>query len=108
LHLLGSPKGSSPAAGRFLFSKRARPMSQITVYGAEWCHDTQNTLSHLDEIGVPYDFRDIDEDPRALEFVTEHNAGKRKLPTVDVGGRVLSVPDDEQLDEALRGQGIVQ
>jgi glutaredoxin len=83
-------------------------MSQITVYGADWCHDTQNTLRHLDDIGVPYDFRDIDEDPGALAFVTDHNAGKRKLPTVDVAGRVLSVPDESELDEALRGRGIVQ
>ena len=83
-------------------------MRQITVYGADWCHDTQNTLRHLEEVGVPFEFRDIDEDLGALEFVTCHNAGKRKLPTVDVAGRVLSVPDDEQLDEALRGQGIVQ
>jgi glutaredoxin len=83
-------------------------MSRITVYGADWCHDTQNTLRHLEDIGVPYDFRDIDEDPGALAFVTDQNAGKRKLPTVDVAGRVLSVPDESELDEALRGRGIVQ
>jgi glutaredoxin len=83
-------------------------MSQITIYGADWCHDTQSTRRHLDEIGVPYDYRNIDEDPAALSFVTEHNAGKRKLPTVDVDGRVLSIPDESELDEALRGRGIVQ
>lgn len=83
-------------------------MSQITVYGADWCHDTQSTRRHLDEIGVRYAYRDIDEDPAALTFVTAHNAGKQKLPTVDVAGQVLSTPDESELDEALRGRGIVQ
>jgi glutaredoxin len=83
-------------------------MGQITVYGADWCHDTQSTRRHLAEIGVPYRYRDIDEDPAALTFVTAHNGGERKLPTVDIGGQVLSMPDESELDEALHRRGIAQ
>lgn len=83
-------------------------MSQVTVYGAGWCHDTRNTRRQLDEMGVPYEYKDVDENPMAMEFVMEQNGGKRKLPTVEVGRQVLSIPDESELNEALRGQGIVQ
>ena len=82
-------------------------MSAVTVYGATWCHDTQDTLRHLKQVNVQFTYHDVDEDPAAAAFVLEHNAGKQKLPTVDVGGKILSIPDDADLDAALRRGGIV-
>jgi glutaredoxin len=81
-------------------------MNRIQVYGAEWCHDTQHTLARLDELGVDYDYHDIDREPSAQRWVADHNGGKQKLPTLEVAGQILSVPEDEELDEALRGTGL--
>ena len=80
----------------------------VKVYGASWCHDTQSTVKHLDALGVIYQFLDVDEDPHAQAWVKDHNHGKQKLPTLDVAGQILSIPDTPQLDEALRSKGIVQ
>ena len=80
----------------------------IKVYGATWCHDTQDTVKHLDALGVEYEYLDVDKDPHAQAWVKDHNNGKQKLPTLDVGGQILSVPDLPKLDEALRAKGIVQ
>lgn len=76
-------------------------MSDVKVYGADWCSMTRRTLSHLDEIQVPYDFIDIESDERAREWVKKQNDGKEKKPTVDVAGEVLVEPSDSELDEVL-------
>jgi mycoredoxin len=82
-------------------------MQQVTVYGADWCHDTSNTRELLEEMGVPYNYINVDDDPRGEDFVLEHNAGTQKLPTVDIGGVVLSVPADEELARVLEEKGLM-
>lgn len=77
-------------------------MSQVKVYGADWCSMTQRTLSHLNELRVPYEYINIEEDRRAREWVRDQNDGREKKPTVDIGGEVLSEPSNEELDSALR------
>ena len=77
-------------------------MSKVKVYGADWCEDTQRTLRHLERLGVDYDYINIEQDAAARRWVSEQNDGKERKPTVEVGGRVLSVPSDEELEESLR------
>ena len=74
----------------------------VTVVGAIWCGDTRNTLTTLEELGIPFDFIDVDENPRAVQWVREQNHGQIKLPTVRVGREVLSVPDAWQLQAAVQ------
>jgi glutaredoxin len=82
-------------------------MTTIRVYGADWCGDTRRTRRHLDRLAVPYQYLNVDDDPQAKEFVEAHNDGVQKLPTVDVGGVVLSIPDNAELDAALRDSGSI-
>lgn len=77
-------------------------MSKVKVYGADWCGDTQRSLKHLDEAGVDYDYIDIEKDEEAARWVREQNNGKERKPTIDINGRVLSVPSNEELDAALK------
>jgi mycoredoxin len=78
-------------------------MKPIKVYGAEWCEDTQRTRAQLNELGVPYQYVDIDQDKAAEAFITGKNNGKRKTPTVDLGdGRFLFEPTNEQMEAALK------
>ena len=73
----------------------------VKVYGADWCGMTRRTLSHLDEIGVEYEYINVDHDPAASEWVKQQNAGKEKKPTVDIDGRVITYPSNQELDEIL-------
>ena len=82
-------------------------MSPITVYGTEWCEDTQRTRSHLEEIGVPYQYVDIERDARSADWVKVQNDGKQITPTVKLEGLVLSEPSDAELDTALRSRGLL-
>lgn len=81
-------------------------MAEVKVYGADWCSMTKRTLSHLDEVGVPYQYIDIDRDRNAAEWVKEQNGGKEKKPTLDIAGQVLSEPSNGELDEALQANGL--
>src|SRR4051794_12114177 len=89
-------------------SRGAKHMSQVKVYGADWCGMTRRTLSHLDSVGVDYDYINVDEDAQAAEWVKQQNNGKEKKPTIDIAGQVLTTPDNEELDEALRAQNLIQ
>jgi glutaredoxin len=81
-------------------------MAEIKVYGANWCHVTTDTPEHLDELGVPNEYIYIERDPAAAKWVKDHNNGKEIKPTLDIQGRVLSEPSDEELDEALTQAGV--
>ena len=74
----------------------------IKVYGADWCHMTTETLSHLKHLGVDHEYINIEKDKKAAEFVRAQNHGKEKKPTLDVNGTILVEPDDDELDETLR------
>ncbi|HJU53494.1 MAG TPA: glutaredoxin family protein [Pyrinomonadaceae bacterium] len=82
-------------------------MERVKVYGADWCEDTQHTLARLDALGVNYDYVDIERDAEAARWVREQNDGKERKPTVKIGRQVLSVPDDEELESALKEEGQV-
>jgi mycoredoxin len=81
-------------------------VARVKVYGADWCGDTQRALQHLDEVGVPYDYIDVERDHHASEWVKQQNGGKERKPTIDVNGNILTVPSTSELDNALRKLGI--
>lgn len=82
-------------------------MERVKVYGADWCGLTRRTLTHLDQLGVAYDYIDVDYDRDASEWVMSHNNGKEKKPTLDINGRVLTAPTHKQLEEALRTEHVL-
>ena len=81
-------------------------MARIKVYGADWCGMTSEAREHLDGLGVAYEYINIERDPSAAAWVKEQNGGKEIKPTIDIGGRVLSEPSPEELDEALVAAGV--
>ncbi|MDT5123453.1 MAG: mycoredoxin [Acidobacteriota bacterium] len=83
-------------------------MEQVKVYGADWCGDTKRTLKLLDDLDVAYDYINVEQDQQASDWVKEQNNGKERKPTVKLGERVLSVPSDEELESALREEGLVK
>ena len=82
-------------------------MSEIRVYGADWCEDTQATRNHLDSLGVPYRYINVEQDSQAQNWVKQQNGGKQKTPTLDIDGRVLVEPNERELEQALRGKGLM-
>jgi glutaredoxin len=75
----------------------------ITVYGADWCEDTQRSLRHLRRLAIVHKYVNIDEDSAALERAKALNGGMRRTPTIDlgVGGPALVEPSNDTLSAAL-------
>jgi glutaredoxin len=82
-------------------------MHDVRIYGADWCEDTQATLNHLDSLGVQFDYINIDQDRQAADWVRQQNGGKQKTPTLDIQGQILVEPDERDLEEVLRGRGLM-
>jgi mycoredoxin len=78
-------------------------MDPITMYTTEWCPDCRRAKSFLKERGVAFREVNIEEDESAEEIVIKANDGKRKVPTLEVGGRFFACSpfDPEQLAAEL-------
>jgi glutaredoxin len=78
-------------------------MEPITMYSAPWCPDCRRAKSFLKERGVEFREVDIEKDPSAEEIVIRANDGKRKVPTLEIGGRYFACSpfDAEELAENL-------
>jgi glutaredoxin len=75
----------------------------ITVYGTEWCEDTQRALRQLRRLGISYAFLDVDADPAALQRARELNHGKRRTPVICFDdGETLVEPSNRTLTESVR------
>ena len=82
--------------------------ARIKVYGADWCGVTRSTLRHLDGLGVPYRYIDVDQDPVASQWVKDQTDGMEIKPTLDIEGEVLTAPRDQALDGVLESHGILK
>jgi len=65
-------------------------MKPITMYTTDWCPDCRSAESFLKERGVSYRVVNIEEDEFAEEIVIKANNGRRKVPTLEVGGRFFA------------------
>jgi len=78
-------------------------LEPIIIYTSTWCPDCRRTKSFLKARGVPYREINIEEDESAEEIVMRANDGKRKVPTLEAGGRYFACSpfDPAQLAEEL-------
>ncbi len=53
----------------------------MTVFGADWCRDCRRTKAQLDELGLPYDYVDLEAEPAAAEVAREIS-GRTNIPVV--------------------------
>jgi mycoredoxin len=79
----------------------------VTVYGTTWCAASQMVRRHMDRLGVPYRYVDLEADPRAAAQVRWLTGGHLNHPTVNVAGEVLVQPSMAELDWALERAGLI-
>ena len=77
-------------------------MSDITMYGAEWCGDCRRSKRFLDSNNVNYNYIDVEADVSASDKVIEINGGQRSIPVIIFSdGTHLTEPSDIALKEKL-------
>jgi len=83
-------------------------MSEITMYGAQWCGDCRRSQRLLNELGVEYSYRNIEEVPGAADKVVEINGGMQSIPVVTFSdGTHLTEPSDPDLRKKLESLGLI-
>ncbi len=94
----------SPA---FYPPRRGTSGAPVVVYGTSWCAASQMVRRHLDRLGVPYRYVDLEWDRQAASEVAWLTGGYVSHPTVTVGGAVLVEPSLRELDAYLQRAGLV-
>jgi mycoredoxin len=79
-------------------------MDPITMYTTEWCSDCRRAKSFMKERGVAFREVNIEDDPAAAELVIKVNSGRRKVPTLEIGGRYFACSpfNAQQLADELK------
>ncbi len=86
--------------------ERAGARAPVVVYGTTWCGATHAVRRHLERLGIPYRFVDMESDPRAVARVQWWTGGSASHPTVNIGGDVLVEPTLGELDWTLERNGL--
>jgi mycoredoxin len=68
---------------------------------------SQMVRRHLDRLGIPYRYVDLETDPEAAAQVRWLTGGYLSHPTVSVVGDVLVEPNITELDWALERAGLI-
>lgn len=76
-------------------------MLKIKFYGADWCPDCLRAKSYLKENNIEFEFVDVDLDKGATNLVETINKGKRIIPTIFIGEKPYTNPDNGVLADAL-------
>ncbi len=92
-----------PASGYGV--RHAPAPAPVVVYGTRWCAASQMVRRHLDRLGVPYRWVDLELEPGAARDVAWLTGGYVSHPTVSVGGQLLVEPSLAELDSALARSG---
>ncbi|HEY1064186.1 MAG TPA: glutaredoxin domain-containing protein [Candidatus Saccharimonadales bacterium] len=74
--------------------------ANIIVYTATWCAFCHAAKDYFDKLGVKYEDRDVESDPKyAMESVTK--SGQRGIPVIDIDGEIIVGFDRNRIDAAL-------
>ena len=82
-------------------------MTDITMYGAEWCGDCRRSKRVLTDLGIDYTYVNLEETPEATQNVIDINGGTQSIPVIVFpDGSHLTEPGDLELIAKLNELGI--
>jgi ferredoxin-thioredoxin reductase catalytic subunit/glutaredoxin len=73
----------------------------ITLYGASWCGHSLRVRRFFERRGIPYTYVEVEDDPDGAQRVRDWNRGYQSTPTIDIDGRILTEPSEEELSRTL-------
>lgn len=82
-------------------------MSEVIVYGADWCGDCRRSESLLKALNVEYEKRDVEQ---SAEFTEESReiSGRTNIPVIlFADGKHLVEPSDPELHAELTLRGLI-
>jgi mycoredoxin len=80
----------------------------IDFYGAAWCSDCRRSKKLMEELGVEFNYIDVEADESASEKVIAINNGMRSIPVIVFeDGTHLTEPSDPDLKAKLEALSII-
>ena len=74
----------------------------VTMYSTPWCGYCHRLKGQMDREGITYEVVDIEQDPKAADFVMSVNGGNATVPTVHFpDGTALTNPTLAEVKEQL-------
>jgi len=73
---------------------------QVTIYSATWCAFCHMAKQYLDQRGIPYTDKDVDQSMDNLRESVE-KSGQRGIPVIDIDGQIIVGFDRPKIDAAL-------
>lgn len=77
------------------------PQGNVILYGADWCPDCQRAKSYLQDNHINFQYIEVDKHSWAAQKVEEINNGKRIIPTIFIGDKSYTNPDNSILKDVL-------
>lgn len=79
---------------------------KIIIYSAKWCGFCHATKQYLDKLGIQYEDKDVERDPKAAEeSVTK--SGQRGIPVIDIDGDIIVGFDRPKIDASLKAHNLL-
>jgi glutaredoxin len=91
-----APIEDDPAAA----DERSSASAEIILYSADWCGACRAAKSYMDQKGIEYDERNVDEVRWRDEM--QAKAGPGGIPVFDIGGQILRGFSPQLLDQAIQ------
>ena len=74
----------------------------VTMYSTTWCGYCFRLRKQLDREGIAYEVVDIEQDPKAAEYVMSVNGGNQTVPTMRFAdGPAMTNPSIVQVKQHL-------
>jgi glutaredoxin-like YruB-family protein len=80
--------------------------TNITIYTASWCAFCHAATDYLDKLGVKYDDKDIESDPKIAQEAID-KSGQTGIPILDIGGDIIIGFDRPKIDAALKKHKLI-
>lgn len=78
------------------------------MYGAQWCGDCVRSKRLLTELGVDFEYVNVEEVSGAADKVVEINGGAQSIPVITFGdGTHLTEPSDKELRKKLESLELI-
>ncbi|MCR2802059.1 MULTISPECIES: glutaredoxin family protein [unclassified Microbacterium] len=81
--------------------------ANLTMFGADWCRDCRRTKAQLDNLGVAYEYIDLEAEPAAADIAREIS-GRTNIPVVVYPDATHHVePADIDVEAKLRELSLI-
>ena len=72
----------------------------ITIYSADWCAFCHAAKQYFDKLGVKYDERNVEHDPKFAQEAIQ-KSGQMGIPVIDIDGEIIVGFDRPRIDAAI-------